>query len=182
MTLFLNVFQLIWGQFHLMAGGVKKKKKNLDIILPESVFQLLQGSPQAFPSQLRKIISPTKFWVYLRVSHELDMPRKPSKEGNLLPGGILIRPNHLKWLQQLCCKLHLISKSVVRTYGSRKERHNSILYSHFSPNQYFALIRLTLGINILTWFYLFLTTAHLMTALNALELPINQSKLQFWGI
>lgn len=163
MTLFLNVFQLIWGQFHLMAGWVKKKK-NLDIILPESVFQLLQGPPQAFPSQLRKIISPTKFWVYLRVSHELDMPRKPSKEGNLLPGGILIRPNHLKWLQQLCCELPLISESVVRTYGSWKERHNSILCSHFSPNQYFALIRLTLGINLQIWFHLFLTAAHLMPA------------------
>lgn len=71
--------------------------------------------PPGVPKPLEIYNLPSIFWHYFRVSNQLDMPRKPSKKGNLLPGGILIRrPKRLNW-GQLLSEFPPISKGVVRS-------------------------------------------------------------------
>ncbi|KAK0144409.1 hypothetical protein N1851_017229 [Merluccius polli] len=57
-----------WGQAEQGAPGP---------LLPSNVFQFLLGDPEAFPGQLGYVILP----VYLMVSYQLDVPRKPPRGG-----------------------------------------------------------------------------------------------------
>ena len=88
---------------HLSEVGSQQQqaKQGIPVIpLPSNAFQPLLRDPEAFPDQLRYIISPSESWIYPRVSSQLDVPRKHPKGGshpNQMPKPPQLAPLKPKW-------------------------------------------------------------------------------------